>query len=606
MSENVVELADYSVNIDGETLHLTRIPDPESKLVEAQKRSILVDLNLADLSGGLKRSAGLLFLAFNGVAGKAELRRDINALQDKLAVLCGDTQLALNRFSKWSSEVLGTIKDVFTYLVDGDEAIAIEVLKDSSTVAAKMAGEANALATRFEALANETMNVSGRTQVAQGQSDEQKAKLEAEQNDLKAKDANARSLSNSLAQSRKKLEALYIEAKAKADQAADRGFAVQMVGAILGPIAQGLGSIGGAFVGSKTGGALSGPATPPAPPKADSSEEAAAKKKLEEENAKRVIAEEEVKKASDAKVKAETDETKAIEAATAKETEATLAKEKADKKPDDAELKKAAEKADTEAAAAKTAKEAAEKALKDAKAELERKEKTLAAIGESIKSAQTALETASKNLQAVGAGLLDLAKSYEEEKRNYLQLMLDYEKQEFEALANMAEYAVRMSAVKDRIGVERTASESLLQAIKALNTVAQILRDAAKFWTQMKDACDDLANPAFQRRLELFSKQPPEKKAAEWKKDAFKTMGVTYMAKWQALHLVCLEYSQSATETRKEIQANIVLSPSPEESLKLVPGLAKDLSVTATRAKDVALDKVRALEQAGQDAAKAA
>ena len=594
MADDVVALADYSVEIDGETHHLTQVPGPTSKLVDAQKKEILADLNLNDLVAGLKRSASLLFLAFNGVAGNGELRRDTNALQDKLGHLCGATSIALDSFHRWSLEVLGTIKDVFTYLVDGDEAIAIELLKDSSATAAKMATEANKLATRFDALADETMTVSGKTQVAQAQSDEQKRKFEEQQTDLKAKNENAKTLSDNLAKSRTKLDALYTEAKSKADTAAERGFAVQMVGAILGPIAQGLGAIGGAFVAAKTGGAQ----TPPPAPKADSSEEAAAKKKLDEETAKKETAEKEVAAAKAEKEKADTAKTDAIKAATQKETVATLAKEKADKTPDDPALKEAAEKAKTEAATAKTAKEAAENALTEATEKFDQKQKTLRAIGESIMSAQTAFETAAKNLVTVGAGLLDLAQSYEEEKQGYLKLMLQYQEQEAKALASIAEYAVRMAAVTDYIAVQRTASESLLQAIKAFNTVAQILRDAAKFWTQMKYACDELANPTVQRRVELFSQQPAEKKAAEWKNDRFKTMAVNYMAKWQALHLVCVEYSEAASGTRKEIQANIILSPTPEESLKLVPGLAQTLSNDATRAKEAAMEKTRAIEQA--------
>jgi hypothetical protein len=377
---------------------------------------------------------------------------------------------------------------------------------------------------------------------------------------------------------------------------------VQMVGAVLGPIAQGLGSIGGAFVAAKSGGVLA-PPTPPPAPKADTSEEDAAKKKLEEEKAKKEKAQKEVDDAKKEKEKADTAKTEAIQTAAKKETDATLAKEKADKTPGDPKLKAEAETAKNEAAAAKTAKEAAEKALTEANKKFEDKQKTLVAIGESIKSAQTAFDTASKNLQSVGKGLLDLAESYEAEKRNYLKLMLDYEKQEFEALANIAEYAVRMSAVTNLIAVEKTAAESLLQAIKSFNTVAQILRDAAKFWTQMKDACDDLANPTIQRRVELFSKQSTERRAAEWKKEAFKTMGISYMAKWQALHIVCIEYSEATSETRKEIQANIVLSPSPEESLKLVPDLAQKLSVTAARARNAAKEKVDAIEQAAKAAA---
>lgn len=596
MANDIEVLPDNGVKIDGEIFTLTAVPDPKSNLVAQQKKSILVDLTLDSLIEGLKRSAGLLFLAFNGVAGNGELRRDTNELQDKLAQRCADTQLALNRFSNWSSSVLESIRDVFTYLVDGQEDIAITLLQENSAVAAKMAAEAEALAQKFDKLADDTMTVSGKTQIAQAQSDEEKRKFEAQRTDLLAKTANAKSLSTSLAASRKKLEGLYNEAKSKADTAAERGFAVQMVGAILGPIAQGLGSIGGAFVAAKTGG-LAAPSTPPAAPKADSTEETAAKNKLKEEEAKKATAEEELAAAKASVVKADSDKTSAIEAASKQETAATLAVEKAVAAPDDAALKAAAEKAKAAAETAKTAKETADKLLAEAKLKQEQKQKALDAIGSAIKSAQEAVETAAKNLQSVGAGLLDLAKSYEEEKRKYLDLMLKYESQEAEALANMAEYAVRMTAVTDAIGVQKTSSESLFQAIKAFNTVAQILRDAAKFWTQMKDACDDLATPKIQSRIEMFSKLPAERRAAEWKKEVFRTMAVTYMAKWQALHLICLEYSEAATSTRTEIKANIVLSPNYEESYKLVPDLAKKMSLDAQRASNAAVERTTAIEE---------
>lgn len=603
MTDDVVALADYSVQIDGVTYGLLRVPDPTSKVVESEKLGILQDINLAQLNGGLQQCGGLLYLAFNGVAGEGELRRDVNKLQDDLGVQCGKTSLALNKFSRSTAEVLDTIKDVFTYLSEGTEEAAIEFLKQTGDVAETMAKEALELATGYEKIADATMAASGKTQIAQSRTDKEVEAVKKEQANLQAKTARAKSLATGLAESRKKLEKLYTEAKEKAEQASERGFAVQMVGAILGPIAQGLGSIGGAFVAAKTGGLAGGAAVPPSAPKVDSAEEAEAKKKLDEEKAKKVVAETEVKTAEEAKTKADLAKTEATESATKKETTATLAKEQAQKKPDDADLKAAAKKAEEEAQAAAVAKAQAEEAQKKANEALASKKQTLAAIGEAMTKATLALETAAKNLQATGAGLLDLAKSYEEEKRNYLKLILDYEKQGIEALADIAEYAVRMSAVTDIESVKRTASQSLLQAIKALNTVAQILRDAAQFWNQMKSACDALVEPKFLKTIQVFSKLPAEKRTAEWKKDAFKTKGVMLMAKWQALHLVFLEASQAVSDTRKEVQKNITSSPSPEESLKLVPGLAKVLSISVTRAKDTAQEKVNTLEKASLQAA---
>ena len=92
---DVVPLADYKVKIEGEEFQLTQIPDEKSKLVEAKKKDVLKNLNLNEMISGLKRSGSLLFLAYNGVAGFGELRAATNGLQDKLGVLCRDSELAL-------------------------------------------------------------------------------------------------------------------------------------------------------------------------------------------------------------------------------------------------------------------------------------------------------------------------------------------------------------------------------------------------------------------------------------------------------------------------------------------------------------------------------
>jgi exonuclease VII small subunit len=65
--------------------------------------------------------------------------------------------------------------------------------------------------------------------IQQWKTDEEKRQLEAAIVDLKAKSASAKKLSEELAEHRKKLQKLYDEAKAKADKAAERGFALQMV-----------------------------------------------------------------------------------------------------------------------------------------------------------------------------------------------------------------------------------------------------------------------------------------------------------------------------------------------------------------------------------------
>jgi chemotaxis protein histidine kinase CheA len=593
MPDNVVALADYSVKIEDETFQLTQIPDEKSKLVEKKKKDVLNNLNLSELISGLKRSGSLLFLAYNGVAGFGELRKATNDLQDKLGVLCRDSELALDRFGRNTAVILGKLQQNFRFLVEGKEAIAIRFLAQCAETAATMATEATALARRFDGLADDTMVVCGNAQIQQGQTDAEKRKLDQDLVDLKAKDANARKLSTDLAEQRKKLQKLYDEAKEKADKAADRGFAVALVGAILGPIASGIGAVAGAYTG-RGGGA---PSTPPPTPTPTSSEKTAAEKKVEEAKAAKITADKELETAKGDQTKANEAKTAAVQEATKKATDETLAKEAAKAKPDDTKLADAAKQAGAAATKASADKTKAEDAEKVAAEKVKEKEAAAQRTAEAVTAAGRALETAAKNLETVGASLLDLAKTYEAEKGKYLDLMLKYQEQETQALANMAEYAVRMSSVTSRAEVEKTVSQSLCQAIAAFNAVAQILRNAALFWTQMADACRALSSGGVQATVKSFSDMPEKDRLEIWKEDFFKKETVEYMAQWKAMELICREYSKAAGETRTEVQANIVKSPSPEESMKLVPELAKALALDARRAEGQADAKSDAIKQ---------
>jgi len=591
---DVVALADYSVKIEDETFQLTQIPDEKSKLVEAKKKDVLKNLNLGELISGLKRSGSLLFLAYNGVAGFGELRAATNGLQDKLGLLCRDSELALGRFADNTKVILGKLQQNFRFLVEGKESIALRFLAQCAETAAAMETEATGLATRFDGLANETMEVCGKTQIQQGKTDEERRKLDLDLQDLKAKDASAKKLSTDLAEQRKKMQKLYDEAKEKADKASDRGFAVALVGAILGPIASGVGAVAGAY----TGRGSAAPSAPPPTPTPTSSEKTAAEKKNDEAKEAKKKADEELETAKADKKKADEANTKAVEEDTKKDTEKKLAQEAAQKAPNDTKLAEAAKKAEADAKKASEDKGKAETDAKAADQKVKDKEADQRRAAEAVTAAGRAVEQAAKNLESVGAGLLDLAKQYEAEKKNYLDLMLKYQEQETQALANMAEYAVRMSSVTTLAAIEKSVSQSLCQAIAAFNTVAQILREAALFWKQMADACKNLSSGGVQATVKSFSAEPPEVRAEIWKDGDFKKATVEYMAQWKAMELICRDYSKAADETRKGIQANIVKSPSPEESMKLVPDLAKALALDAGRAKGEAEAKGKAIEQA--------
>jgi len=591
---DVVPLADYKVKIEGEEFQLTQIPDEKSKLVEAKKKDVLKNLNLNEMISGLKRSGSLLFLAYNGVAGFGELRAATNGLQDKLGVLCRDSELALGRFASNTGVILGKLKLNFQYLVDRKEALALRFLGQCAETAAGMAEEATKLATRFDNLAAETTDVCGKTQIQQAKTDDEKKKFDADLADLKAKDAYAKKLSEDLAKQRQSMQKKYDEAKAQADKAADRGFATALVGAILGPIASGVGGVAGAYLGRPT----AAPSAPPPTPTPTSKEKTDAEEKDRKAKEAKDAADKALATAKEDKIKADDAKSKATQEDTKKDTELNIAQNKAKAAPNDTKLADDLKKAEEAAKKAKEEKEKTDTAATKADEEVKQKEADQKKAADAVTAAGRALEQAGKNLESVGAGLLDLAKQYEQEKEKYLDLMLKYQEQETQALASMAEYAIRMSAVTSSAEIAKTVSQSLCQAIAAFNTVAQILRVASGFWTQMADACKTLSSGGIQQSLKGFK---PEELADVWKDDWFKEQTVEYMAQWKAMELICRDYSKAAADTRTEIQANIISSPSPEESMKLTPELAKKLALDAGTAKDEAERKKVAIGNAIKD-----
>ena len=620
----VVALADYAVKIENEEFNICSIPDEKSKLVEAKKKVVLNNLNLNELVSSLKRSGSLLFLAYNGVAGFGDLRGLTSDLQDNLGKLCRDGELALDRFARNTNELLKKLQQNFKFLSEGKEKAALAFLGQCASTAKGMADEASGLAAKFDKLADDTMVVAGKTEVQQGKTDDEKRQLEKDLNDLKAKDAAAKKLSTELGDRKKRLQKLYDEAKAKAEKTADRAFAVQMVGAIMGPIAQGLGTFGGMYASAASGagaagavrGALGGaaPNAPPAAPTPTSPEKKKAEKEIEDKKAAEAKAQTELDAAKKDLEKKEEEKKTAVGTAAGKATAETLAKEKADdakgkadKEPTNSALKKTADDAKTAADNATKEKVAADKdqktkedAVTTAKKTVTDKEAALKTAADAAASAGKALETVANNLAAASHDMMDLVQTYEAEKQKYLDTLLKCEEQEAQSLANMADYAIRMTSVTDLVQVSKSVSHSLCQAIAAFHTVAQILRNAALFWTQMADACKALSSQGVQATVQAFSALDEKDRLDMWKAESFKVEAVEYMAQWKALELICRDYSKAAGETRVEVQNNLNKSPSPEESMKLTPELAKALLTDATRAKGAAEEKGAAIKSAMQ------
>ena len=177
-------------------------------MVTAERNRLLKNLKLESLISNLLRAGELLTLAYNGVAGFGTLRGAVTSISDRLRVIAADCELTMQRFERSSRTITGNLRDCFKFLMNGREEAALLWLGKAGAAAKGMADEANNLADRFDTLGNDAVQTLVDTQKAQGETEEAKAKLEAQIADLNAKDAGARTLAEELVKQKEELQQL--------------------------------------------------------------------------------------------------------------------------------------------------------------------------------------------------------------------------------------------------------------------------------------------------------------------------------------------------------------------------------------------------------------
>lgn len=232
----------------------------------------------------------------------------------------------------------------------------------------------------------------------------------------------------------------------------------------------------------------------------------------------------------------------------------------------------------------------------DASAKQSTKEAEAAIQGVAAASTATAQRTVTMASSQQTAG-----QSYRDEKMKYLDKLLEVEANQRKALADIAKYAELLKSSAEEKEIAETTAAALHQAVGALKSIAATLRDNAFFWQLMTRACEKLAEPDFLEFIEDISDLPFEERLELYLEDDFKVEIVTYYAQWQALKLVCDEYSAAVFEARDKMMADFQQNPTIEAAQKQAPVLAGQL-LAETQADLQALDARTAAIQAEQAA----
>ena len=466
----VVQISDYEVVIDGQSYSAIAIPAADSGVVTAERNRLLKNLKLESLISNLLRAGELLTLAYNGVAGFGTLRGAVTSISDRLRVLAADCEITMQRFERSSRMITGNLRDCFKFLMNGREEAALLWLGKAGAAAKGMADEADDLADRFDTLGDDAVQTLVDTQKAQGETEEAKAKLQAQIADLNAKDAGARTLAEELVKQKEELQQLYNEAKEKAETAENRAFALSIVNAIMKPLGDGLGSFAGAMTRANSPGGMMPPNLnlPTAP--AGGSAPAAGSSSL-----------------AGAGTSPPTTGTSPPRADAAARHDPTTSS--AACRPDGPEdpprngrtvrLRPARRRRVEHHPAPRRAEPASGNVDP--------------AVTAGVAGAGAGLAAAGTATSQMSGDIYSLAENYRKQKESYLKNLLELKKVERENAAKIAEYAVRLKNSQGQATIYSATVESLLQAIGALKGISTTLRLNALFWRQMGDHCQELA-----------------------------------------------------------------------------------------------------------------
>jgi hypothetical protein len=194
-----------------------------------------------------------------------------------------------------------------------------------------------------------------------------------------------------------------------------------------------------------------------------------------------------------------------------------------------------------------------------------------------VTGAGKTLEGVGDSTGQLGSDYYAIAESYNQERMRLLQLMEDIQKEERDALASIAEFAVRLAGIGDQVRTVQMARDALHESVGALKEISVALRVASTFWKQMANYCKEVATSTLKDKVTLYKDLPINERIELYVDPDFKLQVVEYLAGWKALSIVAREYSAECAKLTGEIQADFMKNPTIEESIRETPKLAAAL-----------------------------
>ncbi|MGF1742031.1 hypothetical protein L4C34_13295 [Vibrio profundum] len=569
------------ISINEHDYYLDKIPAGDSPLVQKYRSSVLKDMELDTVYNNLKRTADLIKLAYVSVAGydRGKLQAKMSGLQKDMLDLTKDCSVTMGKLQASSEEVLKNISSTYKWLLKGNEKMALSQLMRCQEQANSMVSACQVLIDRTSKLSDQAEKIKQDAILEQGFQKEKSDELEKIIAEAESQKKVALEAQQQLIESVKNINELYGDAKKREEKASEREMITNIVGGLTQAISAG--------VGAYNGGARNLPDNEQDTSKADKEKLESSKKEvdkvqkeldnvtadmkksqkaLDELNSKQPDLD---KKNETAKVELKKAENELAEVKEAKSESASAKLEAAEAKVEEA--KKGFNKAKLELEDQKTKTEQTNSRLEKEKKEAKEKEAAL-------KGVQASLDSLTKSLEKMSDQARSERQSISEEKMRLLEEKFKLEDQKRTAITDVIKYTEKLKNSQFQHNYAETAVYSLALAIKALAQIVTALSQMNLFWSSMGEYCQRLSKSEFKALIEdLMENMDKEDRIEYYSDDEFKEVGISDIAKWKALSVICEEYQKASMETYGVVTNNIDEAPSIEEARQQVTAVANDV-----------------------------
>jgi hypothetical protein len=570
-----------ALSINGKDYDLEKFNDYSDQLVIKQKKELLGQIDLNELTDNLYLSVELLYVAYNGVAGAqgGKLQADINTLMGDMAILCNECVTTMVSFETESENIISQLGQTYRWLLKGNEKLAIKKLQNCGASSEKMASSADNLSEKFLKLQERSVKVRSHTILEEGSENDKKEAAKKAIRELESTRKTEKINQEGLLEQVSNIQVLYEEAKEREQQESDKAMIMAITSAITGAIGAGL----GAYV------AVQNPLTMLLPKSGNNKDD----KELQEAIKKQ----DDTKKALEEKQA----ELKDIEA-DLELTEGKLKKCKNDenelgKKINTIEEKEESSRKDEEKEGLQELKHALSiqtKEINELNVEVEKqkvKVKDVKKVSTDytalFNGASVALTDISEKMKSMATQAASAQESIHKEKMEFLNRKFKLEDEKRKSLVMMQEFTEEINNAKVDEGHATLSVNSLHAAVGAMGKIVGTLTNASLFWKQMAGFCTKMHKKGFQQELkDLIDPEngvDKDDRIKEYQDVNFMTSFLTYLCQWIALNGLSGEYLVSATNAKNKCVENLSKSPSIEEAIRAAPELAKSMSIMLTK-----------------------